>query len=110
MAVCKKGSRNISVDNHDFKWHAIGNDGWVSIVLWSVNNKDSRVVASIDYHHDMKQVGEGHISSLSQLIVTNRIIREIILHIGIEKILGNHGQLNIGRVEEFYDISNALRS
>lgn len=110
MAVSKKGSRNISVDGHDFKWRATGNDGWISIVLWPASNEDSRVVASIDYHHDMKQVDEGHYSSQGQLVVTNRIIRELILHVGVANILENHGQLNIGKVEEFYDVSNAIRS
>ncbi len=110
MAVRKKGSRNISVEGHDFKWRATGNDGWISVVLWPVSNEDSRVVATIDYHHDMKQVGEGHFQSQSQLIVTNRVIRALILHVGVEKILENHGQLNIGRIEEFYNVSNAFRS
>lgn len=75
MAIGKKGSRNINVEGHDFKWRASGNDGWVTVVLWPVKNEDSRIVASIDYHHDMKEVGEGHYTSQSQLVVTNRVIR-----------------------------------
>ena len=110
MAVSKKGSRNISVDGHEFKWRATGNDGWISIILWPVSNEDSRVVASIDYHHDMKKVNEGHYSSQGQLVVTNRIIKELILHVGIEKIIASHGQINIGKIEDFYNVSNALRS
>jgi hypothetical protein len=109
VATSKKGSRNINVDGHDFKWRATGNDGWISIVVWPVSNEDSRVIASIDYHHDMKQVGEGHYTSQSQLVVTNRILRELILHVGVDKILENHGQLNIGRIEKFYDASKAIR-
>lgn len=109
MAIRKKESRNINVGGHDFKWRATGNDGWISIVVWPVSNEDSRVVASIDYHHDMKQVGEGHYTSQSQLVVTNRIISELILHVGVDKIVENHGQLNIGKIEAFYDVSKAVR-
>lgn len=109
MAVSKKASRNISVEGCDFKWRATGNDGWISIVLWPVSNEDSRVIASIGYHHDVKKVNEGRYTSQGQLVVTNRIIREIILHVGVTKILKNHGQLNVGKVEDFYNVSNALR-
>jgi len=109
LAVNKKGSRNIFVEGHDFKWRATGNDGWISVALWPVSNEDSLVIANIDYHHDMKQVSEGHFKSQSQLVVTNRVIRELILHVGVEKILENHGPLNIGRIEKFYNVSNALR-
>ena len=110
MAVSKKGSRNISIDGHNFKWRATGNDGWITVVLWPVSNEDSRVVASIDYHHSMRKVAEGHYTSDSQILVTNRVIRELILHVGVEKILTNRGQLNAGSIEEFYDVSKALRS
>lgn len=101
MAIRKKGSRNISVAGHDFKWRATGNDGWISIVLWPVSNEDSRVVAQLDYHHETKQVEFGT-SPLSQQVVTNRMIRKLILHIGIEKIIRNHGQINVEDVEEIY--------
>jgi hypothetical protein len=109
MAISKKGSRNITVKDHEFKWRATGNDGWITVIVWPVSNENSRIVASIDYHHDMKKVGEGRYSSQSQLVVTNRIIRELVLHVGIEKILNNQGQLNLGRIEEFYNVSNAVR-
>lgn len=110
MAVSKKGNRNINVEGHDFKWRATGNDGWISIVLWPVNNEGSRVVTSIDYHHDMHKISEGHFASNGQLVVTNRIVRELILHVGVTTILENHGQLNVGSIEEFFDVSNAVRA
>ena len=110
MAVSKKGSRNISIDGYDFKWRATGNDGWITVIVWPVSNEDSRAVASIDYHHDMRKVAEDCYTSDSQLIVTNRIIKELILHVGVDKLLRNRGQLNVGKIEEFYDVSKALRS
>lgn len=109
MAISKKGSRNITVEGHHFKWRATGNDGWISVTLWPAENESSRVVATIGYHHEMKRVSEGEYISLGQLVVTNRIIKELVLHVGIEKILGNHGVLKVGSLEAFYDVSNALR-
>ncbi len=58
----------------------------------------------------MVKKGEGHYSSNSQLIVTNRMIRELILHIGVQKIITNHGQVNIGDIEKIYNIENVVRS
>ncbi len=109
MAISKKGSRNIKVNDHDFKWRASGNDGWITVVVWPTENEDSRAVAHIDYHNDWKKLDEGYFTAESQLIVTNRIIRELISHVGVDKFLSNHGQLNIGAIENFYDISNAVR-
>lgn len=109
MAVNKKGSRNITVSGHDFKWRATGSDELISIVLWPQKNENSRVVASIGYHNEMKQTEEGCFVSQSQVLVTNRMIRELILHVGVEKILNHHGQLNVGRIEDIYPVSNALR-
>ena len=110
MAVSKKGSRNISVEGYAFKWRATGNDGWITVVVWPDSNENSRAVATIEYHHDMKKINEGHFSSESQLVVTNRIIRELILHVGVEKLLKNCGQINVGNIESFYNVENAVRS
>lgn len=110
MAVSKKGCRNLSVGEHKFKWRATGSDGWITVVLWPVTNEASRVVTHIGYHHDMRKIAEGHYRSESQLLVTNRVIRALILHVGVEKIINNHGQLNVGNIEDFYDVSKSLCS
>jgi hypothetical protein len=110
MAISKKESRNISVGGHEFGWRASGSDEWITIIVWPKENEESRVVANVEYHHDLVQLGEGHFSSKSQLIVTSRIIRELILHVGVENILKNRGQLNIGSIEAFYDVSKAVRN
>lgn len=109
MAVNKKGSRNISVEGKDFHWRVTGSDEVITVVLWPVSNENSRVIASVGYHHDMRKVTEGHHTSDSQLVVTNRVIRALILHVGVEEILNNHGQINVGPIEAFYDVSKALR-
>lgn len=108
MAVSKKNSRNISVGGHDFKWRATGNDGWISVVVWPVENDDSRAVATVGYHQDWEKVNDSHYTLTGQLIVTNRIVRELILYVGVENFLGNKGQINVGAIEEFYDVSKAI--
>ncbi|WP_223788200.1 hypothetical protein [Marinicella meishanensis] len=109
MAINKKNSRKIAVEGHDFRWRASGNDGWITVVVWPITNEDSRAVASVGYHHDFYRVSEGHYSSRSQLVVTNRMIRALILHTGVEVLLNNHGQIDVGHIEEFYDVENAVR-
>ena len=110
MAVNKKGSRKIVVENHEFRWRATGNDDWISIVVWPNDNENSRVVADARYHHDWKKTAEGHYISNSQAIITNRIIREVILHVGVRKIVDGTGQLHLGAIEKFYDFKKAIRS
>ncbi len=110
MAVSKKGSRKIVVDDTEFRWRATGNDDWISVVIWPVENDDSRIVASIGYHHDMVKIGDGHWASEGQIVVTNRIIREVVLHVGIQKLLGGHSQINIGAIEDIFDVKNGVRS
>ena len=109
MAINKKRSRNITVEGHNFQWRATGSDLGITVIIWPVCNDNSLVIGSIDYHHDWKEIAKGHYTSQSQLIVTNRIIRELILHVGINEILNNNGQMNIGKIEDFYDVSKAIR-
>lgn len=110
MGINKKGSRKIEVEGHSFRWRASGNNKRITVIVWPDGNDNSRVVGTIEYHHDLLKVAEGHRRSKGQIIVTNRVIRELILHVGVEKLLENHGQIHIGKIENFYDISKALRS
>ena len=109
MAINKKGSRKIVVEDKEFRWRATGSDK-ISVVIWAVENEDSRLIGSVDYHHKAVKNNEGHYSSQNQLIVTNRMIREIILHYGVQKIIANQGQINIGDIENIYHIENAVKS
>lgn len=110
MAVSKKGSRKIVVNEHEFRWSATGNDGWISVVIWPSENDDCRIVGSIDYHHEWVELNEGHFASEGQLIVTNRIIRQVIIHYGVEYLLEAKGQINLKAIEDIYDVTKALRS
>ncbi len=109
MAISKKGSRKIVIEDTEFRWRATGNDGWISVVIWPVDNEASRIVGSVGYHHDWVKVSEDMSASSSQLVVTNRIIKEVIAHIGVQRILDNHGQLNIGAIEDIYKVKDAVR-
>ena len=73
MAVNKKGSRKIVVENHEFRWRATGNDGWITVVIWPVENDSSRVVGTTEYHHDWVKINEDQYSSNSQIVVTNEL-------------------------------------
>ncbi|KNY29523.1 hypothetical protein [Pseudobacteroides cellulosolvens] len=42
-------------------------------------------------------------------MAANRVIRKVLEHVGIEKILNTKGQLDLGHIENIYDINNALR-
>ncbi len=110
MAVSKKGSRNIAVNNHKFRWRVTGSDEVISVVVWPTDNEDSRAVARVGYHNDWEESQDGIRTSKGQLIVTNRMVRELILHVGVEQLLENKGQINVGGIEEFYDIKGAVRS
>jgi len=110
MAVNKKGSRKIVVENCEFRWRATGSDGGITIVTWLEEHPNCKVVSSVGYHHDWKEIKEGHWYSNEQLVVTNRIVREIILHVGIVNIRQTKGTLNIGPIEKFYNVQNAVRN
>ncbi|MEM7346679.1 MAG: hypothetical protein AAF485_20745 [Chloroflexota bacterium] len=109
MAISKKDSRNIQVDGHYFKWRATGGDGWINIFVWPTDNDNAIAIAEVDYHHDRRKDGEDRISN-SQIIVTNRMIRALILHIGVKRLIENQGQIDVGLIEAFYDVSKAVRN
>ena len=109
MAISKKGSRKIVVNDHEFRWRATGNDGWISVVIWPLENDNSRLVGEIGYHSNFIKITDNLSSATDQIVVTNRIIREILLHFGVETIINNKGQINIGRIEEICDINCAIR-
>jgi len=109
MAVNKKGSRKILVDDIEFRWRATGKDDSITVVIWPDQRDNSKIIGRVRYHHDWKQMEEGLRTSQSQLIVTNRMIRKIVLSVGVKQVLENHGPIDIGSIEEIYDVENAVR-
>lgn len=98
------------VDGHEFRWRATGNDGWISIIIWPTENDDSRVIGDVGYHHLWRDNDDGSKSSIGQVVVTNRMIRKIIEYIGPETIVSHKGQMNIGAIEDVFDVREAVRS
>ena len=98
------------MNEHEFRWNATGNDGWISVIIWPLENDDCRIIGNIDYHHEWAKLEEGHFASEGQIVVTNRIIREVIIHYGVEYLLKAKGQINLKAIENIYDVSKAVRS
>ena len=112
MAVSKKGSRKIIVNGIEFRWNATGNDGWITVIIWPADRDTIKITGEFGYHDEYMNVPDERgacAKTKGQIIITNRVIREVIEHVGIENILNLKGQLNLGNLEDIYDINNALR-
>ncbi len=109
MAISKKGSRKIVVNDHEFRWKTSGQKDNIRVIIWPVDNDRCRIVGNIGYHNKSAALGAPGESPRSQIVVTNRIIREIILHYGVVELLQHAGQINITAIEDIYDVSGAVR-
>lgn len=110
----QKGSHRIIVQKIEYRWRARGNDGYIGIGIWPVNNIGPYIKANLQYHETWIKRGEGHWSSAEdQIVVTNRIIRQIIEH-AIEKCgydpLVKGGELNLRGVDEVATWQGAVRA
>lgn len=110
MAINAKGSRKIVIDEYEFRWRATGNDGFISLVIWPVANDSLRLVGFSSYHHDWRDNGDGSYTSNSQIVITNRIVKAVIEHYGVDELHQQKGQINIGAIEDYFDMSQAVRS
>lgn len=110
MAISKKGSRKILVDDHEFRWKTTGKKDSISVIIWPVDNDRCRIVGKIGYHNKPTAISASGDSERSQIVVTNRIIREVILHYGVDELLQHEGQINLTTIEDIYDVSQAVRS
>lgn len=76
-----KGSHRIVVRDTEFRWRATGNDGYISVGIWPVNNAGPFITGSFKYHETWIDNGDGSWSSAgNQIVVTNRLVRRIIEH------------------------------
>ena len=109
--INEKGSRNITVENIKFKWKVTGNDGFVTVVIWPVNEKNIKLIGTFAYHDEYEKNFDKdvYIKTRGQIIITNRVIRTIIEYIGVKEILNSKMPVNLGALECLYDINNALR-
>lgn len=76
-----KGSRIIDVRGIEYRWRATGNDGYISIGIWPVNNSGAYIQGNLGYHERWINQGNGNQASAgNQIVITNRIVRRIIEH------------------------------
>jgi hypothetical protein len=76
-----KGSRRIVVHNVEYRWRATGDDGYISIGIWPANNVGPFISGTFNYHETWVNNSDGSGSSKGdQIVVTNRLIRRIIIH------------------------------
>ncbi|RME05191.1 MAG: hypothetical protein D6805_00395, partial [Planctomycetota bacterium] len=109
MALSKKGSGKIVVDGHEFRWRARGDAGRIHLILWPVENVYAKVTATLGYHSCAVARGEGGYCFLDQVVITNRVVRQIILSCGVERILGYDGTISMGAIENIFDIRRLVR-
>ncbi len=108
-----KGSHRIMIQDVEYRWRAAGNDGWISIGIWPANNVGPSLHGSLGYHETGVEKGKSVLSSASQIVVTNRIIRRIIEHAISEYRYNpavNGEDLNLGVLEDVIRWDDAVRS
>jgi hypothetical protein len=109
-----KDSHLITVQGAQYRWRATGNDNYITVVIWPVNNIGPCITGNFGYHHTMIDQGGGcYKSAGDQLIVTSRLIRRILEH-----AVASHGydsakkgrQLNLKALEDVIKWDDALRA
>ena len=76
-----KGGRRIRVNSVDYRWRATGDDGYISISIWPLNNVGAFICGNFGYHETFLDSGDGSRSAIKdQIVITNRIIRRVIEH------------------------------
>jgi hypothetical protein len=76
-----KGNRRIMVQSVEYRWRATGDDGYIVIGIWPVNNVGPYIQGNFRYHETWVNNADGSQSSAqNQIVITNRIIRRIIVY------------------------------
>jgi hypothetical protein len=113
MAKSKKGARNIVVNDVKYRWRAIGNDGWISLVVWPDDLPGATISCSLGYHQTATPIGNGVTALTEQIVITNRIVRQVIEYAVREFDYDPHTkrkQINLRHVDKAIDLSGAVRS
>lgn len=109
MAINSKGSRKIVVDGVEFRWRATGTDDGISICVWPKENEQSRVHGHFGYQQRRIPVDIGY-QLCNQLVVTNRLIRRVVLHYGVDALRTGETQIHAGDLGAFVDTQDAIRA
>lgn len=113
MARSKKAARNIVVNDVKYRWRATGNDGWISLTIWPDALPGPVISSGLGYHQIAVPRGDGAYSLTQQIIITNRIVRQVI-ELAIEehrydpRTAGQ--QLNLWGIDDAIDLSIAIRA
>ncbi len=109
----QKGSRRVVIEAVEYRWRATGNDGYISIGIWPVNNVGPYIQGNLCYHETWIGDEDGKRSSAgNQIVITNRIIRRIIEH-----VIADHGydprergkELNLRALDDVIKWDDAVR-
>ena len=102
--ISSKGSHRIRVGDCEYRWSATGNDGWINVVIWPVNNIGALMGASLNYHST---------GNLDQIVITNRIVKRVIEyaireHLYDPNVVGK--QLHMGSLDSVIQWNDAIRA
>ena len=111
MAVSSRTARNIVVNGIHYRWRATGNDGWITLVIWPHELAGRRIHCTFGFDQTEVPMGGGVTSLTQQIVITNRLVRRVLLHAISEGYdpQTNGPQLNLGRVDKLIDIADAER-
>ena len=110
MAINSRGSRKIIVDGVEFRWRATGTDFGISVCVWPRQKDSSRVHGHFDYQHACVPSPGGGFSLQHQLVVTNRLVRRVVLHFGVQTLLAGRTPIQAGSLDALVETQDALRS
>lgn len=113
MAKSKKNARNIVVDDVKYRWRATGNDGGISLVVWPEDLPGAPIASSLGYHQTATPMGNGVTALTHQIVITNRIVRQVIEYAIREFHYDPHTkgkQVNLRHVDEAINLARAIRS
>jgi hypothetical protein len=73
-----KNSRKIVVNDVEYRWRARGDDGYIPLIIWPINNVGPAITSGFLYHQTWVEVSGGHSSMGDQIVITNRLVRRAI--------------------------------
>src|SRR5262245_17760400 len=81
--MARSQKRHIIVNDVAYRWVALGRDGYIEVVIWPadpVSHPSGKISGTFEYHHVRVPDESGGWRLQHQIVITNRIIRRILLH------------------------------
>lgn len=109
-----KGSHRIVVQNVKYRWRATGNDGFISIGIWTSSNIGPFIGGLFEYQETHVNKDDGSFSAIgNQIVVTNRLIRRVIEHAITVRQYEPHmkgRELHLGILNSVINLDDAVRA